>query len=249
MLQRESTTAVTRFPKLTHYLETTALASLVALLSACGSPEEEGSHALSNKVFVLQIASSNWTKPNKAEQISDYIPQFVIKFEEGSADAMPYTLASAKNGAQDPCGPTVTGTTSVTPFGLGPVELPLHLVHPTEPYAANTTVHGFTLTNVIPDGTTVAQGQLNAVVDIRDVYKLFLQLGFAGKPPENPDIVCKEFEKQTDQAGTSCGPCADQQPYCLPLEAQYLSATETNIAVGPIGADVLTTNPACAATP
>lgn len=225
---------------------------LLGLAGACGTPDdEESNHALSNKGFLLTIETSNWTKPPMAEQISDYIPQFVVKFGEGSASSMPYVLASSKNGAQDPCGPTVSGTTTVEPFGLGPVEFPLHLVHPdtTKNLTANTTVHGFTLTDVIPDGATLAQGSLTANVDIRQVYKLFTMIGIGGQSPDNPEVVCNQFQAEADQAGTTCGPCSDGQPYCLPLQADFLSATETPMAIGPIGVEVLTTNPSCAATP
>ncbi len=79
---------------------------------------------------------------------------------------------------------------------------------------------------------------------------MFTQLGgLGGGSPENPDIVCAEFADNADQAGTSCGNCADGQPYCLPLQADFLSATETPMAINAIAADVLTTNASCAATP
>lgn len=235
-----------------------ACASLAGLVSGCGAPEENSSHALSNKAFLLQVATNNWTKPPMAMQISNYIPAFVIKFGQGSGTDMPYILASSKDGLQDPCGPTVEGVTKVEPFGLGPVEFPLHLVHPdaAKMLSANTTVHDFALTNVIPDGATAADGSLSAIVDIRDVYKLFTQLGGLGgnSSPDNPDVVCNAF-KANDQAMTSCEEClgrvagAPAGAYCLALQADYLSATETTMTIGPIAADVLTTNSACSATP
>jgi hypothetical protein len=227
---------------------------LPTLVGSCGTPEEE-SHPLSNKGFVLEVATNNWTKPPMAKQISNYIPQFVIKFGEGSATNMPFTLATSKNGAQDPCGPTVTGTTKVEPFALGPVELPIHPVHPeaSKMLSANTSAHNFALTDVIPDGATAAEGTLTALVDIRDVYKLFTQLGAGGGSPASPDIVCEAF-KDAEEAMTSCEECTGKFPgavagaYCLQLQADYLSATETSMPISEIASDVLTT-PACAATP
>lgn len=226
-------------------------------LTACGVAEEQKVHPLSNKTFVLQVATNNWTKPPMATQISNYIPELVIKFGQGSGTQMPYTLASARNGGQDPCGPTVLGVTTVEPFGLGPVELPLHLVHPeaSPMLVANTTVHEFVLTNVIPQGATVADGSLVAVVDVREVYTLFTQIGGLGgnSSPENPDVVCNAL-KSHDGAHTSCQECAGLSthapagPYCLSLQADYLSATETSMAIAPIKSDVLTKS-ACLAGP
>ncbi len=37
--------------------------ALLALAAACGTPEEEGNHALSNKGFLLKVETANWTKP------------------------------------------------------------------------------------------------------------------------------------------------------------------------------------------
>jgi hypothetical protein len=126
------------------------------------------------------------------------------------------------------CNPTthVPATSNPYPgFSLGPVELPIYLKHPVQEASARATAHQFTMTNVLlPDGMTEGSGTLSAILDAREVYPVFPQLGVGA----DGDKMC---EYLANNAIDTCMPCSDGLPYCLTLTASYLGASVAPITL------------------
>lgn len=219
---------------------TWGLAALTCLAAAgCGTPddEENGAHPWANQTFLLNLPEDSWTKPDAGSVLEGFVPQFLLGFGEAMGDTLPVTLGTAVNGVQDPCGPTLqtTAQATVPGFSLGPVTLPIQVDHkdPNEMITVNGTIRNLVMTDIMPEAGGGETSQLTAEADLRELYPLF-QAGFG--PAMDAAQACGAFgEKAT------CEPCAsDQEPYCLVLQANYLSAEPFAGTVTPIDASVLT---------
>jgi len=199
-----------------------------AMLSvSCSSDDDDDtteSPSWVGQTFVLNVPAASWYEPEGiSSDLGGFVPQFAIQINGESGGNLDVMLGTADaTGAQEMCNPTTTttATASYPNVQIGPVDFPIYLKHAREDIAVNATVYGLTITNVLPDGDTVATaGELVATLDTRDVHSMFTLLG------DNPtaDDVCNALGNM----GISCEPCpADQQVYCLTMKARRLGATE-----------------------
>ena len=204
----------------------------------CGDGGEEKSSndlAWVGHTYLLQTTAGNWVEPSGiGGDIAPYVPRFLIQVESGSGNSMNLVLGAATAaGAQEMCNPTTSATATVSypDSVIGPVDFPAYLVNPADEHNAtdiitNPVIADLTLTNVLPDGDTPAEaGLINAVMDARQVAKMFTQLG------DNPteETVCTAV-----QSYAPCVACRDGLPWCLPLKATRVGATEVNLGLTPI---------------
>lgn len=209
-------------------------------LVACGDPnggDDGGAHPWANQTYILTLAEHTWTKPEAGDILENFVPQFLLSFGEANGDTLSVTLGTAIDSVQDPCGPTVqtTANAAVPAFALGPTSLPIQVDHKDtdKMITVNATIRNLVLSNVIPEGAAEAMGQMTAEVDLRDLYPLFT-VGFG--PAMSAEEACGVFEGRA-----VCEPCStDQQPVCLQLLAEYLSAEPFAGTVQPIDPAVLT---------
>jgi hypothetical protein len=123
------------------------------------------------------------------------------------------------------CNPTshlTAGAAAYPGFALGPVDLPIYLKHPVQQESARATAYQFTLSNVLLPGS----GTLSAILDAREIYPVFPQLG----PTATADDLCEHVVNNNID---TCEPCpgAPDQVYCLTLSASYLGAPAAAITL------------------
>jgi hypothetical protein len=230
----------------------TACFPAILTLAACGGGGGGGTPSKDapwiGNTYVLAIPDGNWSKPpNIGSDVGAFVPQFLIGVSQGSGNTITVTLGTAASGVQDAAANAPQDTCNVTTVipgvdGSGYPNatitadaLPLRIVNTafTPPVVVDTTVRNFTLTNVLPNGsTTMKMGSLSAVLDISELYPLFNQIPASSR---TPDGVCGVLQTE---ANTSCAACPTTgQPYCLTLEAVQLGAVESTTALMPIASN------------
>ena len=219
---------------------------LVALLpwSASCSGEAE-TNPWVGQTYLLEIPSTRWSEPPElGTEIGEFVPQFVLDVQSSSGTTLDVMVGTAKDGQQQMCNPTahLEGTSAAPPeVQIGPGEFPIYLRNEDHDITVNATVHDLTITNVLPDGETLAEeGELQAVMDVRELYPMFVLL-----MSPTPDRVCTAME---DVVG-GCEPCPhDGETYCLTIKATYLGATQlTDFALEPV--DASSVDASCQDTP
>ena len=219
----------------------TVLLSTISGLAACGggssSPQpsdagKTGSSQWVGKTFLLDtpaIGESNWTEPSGfGSDIGSYVPQFLIGVEAGSGDALTITLATATAGVQDPCNVTTPVTSSGAEYPNSLIQataVPVIIMNTKTLAKVPATVHNFTLKNVLPGASAATNGELDATVDVADLYSLFY--AFGANPTK--DSVCSPTDstKGLPAFGVNCETCPQQNggSYCLTLQAVQIGAT------------------------
>jgi hypothetical protein len=199
--------------------------STLAFLAGCG----DHTPAWAGKTFLLKVPAANWSMPRGiGGDIGAFVPDFLIRVDGGSGDDLKVTLATAPAPAdvQDPCNPTsglmVSAATYPNSQIVAPA-LPMRLVDTENSIIVNTTIHDFTLTDLLPPAM---EGTLTATVDVSEVYPLFTLI-----PNATKESVCTQLEA----FGAPCAICAfSNQPYCLTLQAVQLGATPVPTTVSPL---------------
>lgn len=214
-----------------------ALCLLLPLLTACGGDDggggDEPGGSFAGQTYLLVIGAGDFGPGIGTELNIDAVPEFALKVD-GSGTTYDVTIGTGYTPdggvwAQDMCNPTthVPATSNPYPgFSLGPVELPIYLKHPVQDASARATAHQFTMTNVLlPEGMTEGSGTLSAILDAREIYPVFPQLGVGA----DADKMCEYLVNNNID---TCMPCpGDSQPYCLTLTASYLGAPDAAITL------------------
>lgn len=212
-------------------LSMTVLALPILGAAACGS-DMPGSERWMGKTFLLDVPAANWVQPSMAgRDIGDFVPQFLIGIQAGTAGNMAITIAPANDGAQDHCSPTTQVTSSGARYPgveiLAP-QFPLRIVHPTQPITVNTTIHDFSIVDVLPGDAPAEEGTMTAIVDIAEIYPLFTLI-----PNVTKEAVCMQLQT----FGSPCEVCSfNGQAFCLTIRAVQLGATQTPAPVAPLAA-------------
>jgi len=90
---------------------------------------------------------------------------------------------------------------------------------------------------LLPADSAAKVGELDATVDLGELYKLFYLV-----PNATPDAVCQTL----NQAGVPCDVCAfNQQPYCLTLQASQIVASKSAATITPLADSVIASDPSC----
>lgn len=203
-------------------------------------PVDEDLNPWEDQTFVLTIRSGSWSEPpGVGADIDPFVPDFVLSVGSVYGGSLEVTIGTAVGGQQDFCNPTVRvlADAMYPNLSIGPIEFSLHIAHVNEPVQVSTTVHAFTLTNVLPEGDSPAEaGELGGVLDMRDLYPLFTALA-----DPSPDVVCDAISAAL---GSDCQACpTDGESYCLTVRAGNLGAEVAQTALEPIGPDELA--PSC----
>jgi hypothetical protein len=199
---------------------------LVGLLVGCGSSSTSApSDAWVGKTFMLDtpaLPKTYWVKPSGfGSDIGAYVPQFLIGVEKGTGDNLTINLAAAQDGVQDLC----VKTTQVTASGahypnieIVAADFPMRIYDSHALTYVSTTGRDVTFKNLLPGNTDPSIAELDATLDVAELYPLFWQI-----PDATKDSVCATFASY----GVSCATCSfDNQPYCLSIEAVQVSTTQ-----------------------
>jgi hypothetical protein len=216
---------------------TALLLSSLCVLAACGSNTSSNQASKwIGKTYLLDtpnIPVANWTKPKDIGQgVGSYVPQFFINVAAGSGSDLQITLATGYDGKQDLCSVTTQLTASGASYPniqIGASAVPMRIVetNPTRAKTVPTTIHDLVLKNILPSDTDATDGELDATVDIAELYPLF----YLVPDPRNKDTVCATFESNSSGKVT-CQTCSfNSQPYCLGLTAVQIGASETSTTV------------------
>ncbi len=214
------------FSRLRCPLNWMALALLPVAPAACGGG---GEASWDGQTYLLDISPLNWASPPSiGGDIGGFVPQFLFMVEPGAGDELSVLVATAVEGAQDPCNPTTRLTTSAStrPYStLTATTFPMRIVNPDGPVTVNATIHDLTFTNVLPGGNA-GDGQVIATADIAEIYPLFTLI-----PGATKDSVCQEL----NEFGAPCETCAfSGQASCLTITAVQIDSTSTSAAIVPI---------------
>jgi hypothetical protein len=161
------------------------------------------------------------------------VPQFLIGVAADSGNDLTITLATAIDGAQDMCTPTKQVTASGAKYpniDISAPSFPIHISVTSGKQAAQveTTVHNFVLKDVLPGLSSNATSELDAVIDLAEMYPLFLQILESKRTKEE---VCSELAAMTNNE-TACELCDfNQQTFCLTLQAVQISAKEVGTTI------------------
>jgi len=209
--------------------------------SSSGTPDASGSASVwLGKTYLLDnpnFAAANWTMPaGFGADIGAYVPQFLIGVAAGSGSDLTITIATASGGAQDLCNVTTQVSASGASYPDIKITLPtfpMRIVdsNPAHAKVVQTTGHDVILTNVLPGDKPAMDGQLDATMDISELYPLFYQI-----PNPTPATVCSTFKSL---GGIDCETCSfdpNQQPYCLTLQAVQIGATLASTQITPVSA-------------
>jgi hypothetical protein len=193
---------------------------LALSLFACGGDdgdEPESASSLAGKIFILEIPRNNWTEPRDVgRDIGDFVPQFALEVVSDSGGSLAVNLGTARGGTQDTC--TATQQVSATSAQLGPLNLPIHLVHTNADVRVNATAYNLTMRNVLPGDSPATMGELTTTMDMRELYPMFTLI-----PEPSPDNVCMALTMIEE----TCEPCpTDGATYCLSIKAERAGAVE-----------------------
>jgi hypothetical protein len=191
-------------------------------LVSCGSDEPKG-QAWVGKTFLLDtpaISNSRWKKPVAlGPTLINYAPQFLFAVTAGADDELAVTIATAQEGVQDPCTPTVQATTrrAEYPNSTLPVSaFPMHIVSrdPTRPGQWSQTVHDVAFKDVLPGLPSAASARMDAIIDF-------------------DETVCAAM----NQGGVPCELCPwSGEHLCQSVEAVETTTREIGIPITPITA-------------
>ena len=190
------------------------------------------------KTFLIDtpnVSSDNWTKPPApvGATVGADVPQFLIGVAAGSGNDLTITLSTAINGVQDMCTPTTQVTASGAKFpnvDISAPNFPIHIsvISAKQTAQALTTVHNFVLKDVLPGLSSNATSELDAVIDLAEMYPLFLLIPESKRTKEE---VCSELAAMTNNE-TACEQCEfNQQTFCLTLQAVQISAKEVGTTI------------------
>jgi hypothetical protein len=200
-----------------------------ALLCAagCGPGNSEETSPWEEHTYVLTIPATAWSPPVGGD-ITPFVPHFAIRVERSSGDELDVLMGAVNaEGQQEPCNPTTAvkaASKSDGGFALGPVDVPVYLKHGDAEVIAS--IYDLKMTAVLPDGAEPAQeGTFAGTLDFREVYGLFVLLS-----NPTPDGVCSGVQVVQVQ----CGPCRDEEPYCVTLTAEEVGTTESGTSIQPI---------------
>lgn len=213
---------------------------LLPLLTACGGEDgggedNGGGDSFAGQTYLLRLNPGEFDPGIGQEIDRKAFPEFAIKVD-GAPDAYAVTIGTGytpEGGtwAQEMCNPTshLTASPADYPgFALGPVDLPIYLRHPVQEASARATARQFTLSNVLlPDGVLEGNGSLSAILDAREIYPVFPQLGINA----DQDDLCSHVANNNID---TCKPCpgTPDQVYCLHLSATgYLGAPAADITL------------------
>ena len=228
----------------------TVLLSTISGFAACGGGSSNPSTSTNTstntttasqwigKTFLLDtpnVDSSKWTAPPDpvGASVGGYVPQFLIGVAAGSGSDLSITLATATNGAQDMCTPTKQVTASGAKYpniDISALSFPIHISVTSGKQTAQveTTVHNFVLKDVLPGLSSNATSELDAVIDLAEMYSLFLQIPESKRTKEE---VCSELAGMTNNE-TTCEQCDfNQQNFCMTLQGVQISATEVGTTI------------------
>lgn len=202
--------------------------------------------------YLLTVPVNNWATPrNVGGEIGAYVPQFVIAVDSRMGNVANLSLGTASAGMQDMCGPTAAATTAATAVypqsQIGPINLPMHLIKTNPDTGAqeaivHATAYNFTLSNALPGDGNAKDGQLDATMDIREIYPMFTQLS----ADPTPEKVCNALESGFEAPCQACP--SDGQVWCLSLQALGLEAALANLTLQPVDPSVVTSDVNCAPT-
>jgi hypothetical protein len=219
------------------------LIPVIGAIASCGNGDS-GPH-WAGKTYLLDtpaVSPANWTKPkNVGGDIGGYVPQFLMGVEAGAGSALTITLTTAFDGKQDMCNPTTQVTASAANYPSSQIlvpSFPIHIIDPSVDHPANvhSTAHDVLFKDVLPGDSAAKVGELDATVDLAELYKLFYLV-----PNATPDIVCSTLSAQ---GGVPCEVCAfNQLQYCLTLQASQIVATQTTATITPLALSAL--DPSC----
>jgi hypothetical protein len=219
------------------------LVSVVGALSACGGNSSSGPNWVGKTYLLDYVPAANWTKPKGVgSDVGAYVPQFLIGVAAGTGSDLAITLTTAMDGSQDMCNPTTQVTVSGANYPSSEISvpsLPIHVVDTdsAHPASVHSTAHDFLLKDVLPADSAAKVGELDATVDLGELYKLFYLV-----PNATPDAVCQTL----NQAGVPCDVCAfNQQPYCLTLQASQIVASKSAATITPLADSVIASDPSC----
>jgi hypothetical protein len=168
------------------------------------------------------------------KQLAKFIPNFLLKVKSATADKVQLTLAPAvkqtKPPKQDGCNVTVEASATVSMYPriqIGPMDLPLYVTNTPEgeaPLTARITVREFSLSDILPKGGTSSEtGAFSALVDIREVAPLLLNMeGLT--PPQICNVIKSNYTAE-------CAPCPDSEFLCLLFQADDFGAVDADTDV------------------
>lgn len=208
---------------------------LLAWVTACGGDDgggaadaNGGGDSFAGQTYLLSIGAGDWGPGIGQALDAEAVPEFALEVD-GAPEAYDVTIGTGyipeEGGAwqQELCNPTSHWPAKSDPypgFALGPIDLPMYFRHPIQEASAKATAYQFSMTNLLlPEGVSATSGTLSAIVDAREIYPVFPQLG----PGANQDDLCAYVLNNDID---TCKPCpgAPDQVYCLTLTASYLGA-------------------------
>ena len=202
------------------------LAVLLPLVGACaGCGGDSGPHWV-GKTYLLDapaFSAGKWTKPPKfGADIGGYVPQFLFGVAAGAGGDLAITVATSYAGVQDACNPTTPVTSSGADYPklqISAHTFPMRVLDSQKGTMVPATARDLIFKDVLPGDSAAKTGELDATVDVRDLYSLFHLI--SDNP--TPDMVCSTFLSYN----VPCDVCAlDGQQYCLTLQAQAIGATQ-----------------------
>ena len=212
--------------------------AVLTVALGCGNGSPAGSPWVGHTYLVTPADPYTYlTKPSSstiAKTLANFIPNFLLQVNGVSGSQFAITIAPAKKQTnppeQDLCNVSVDVDATMSSYQkiqIGPTDLPIYITNSPEdkpPVTAKTTVRELSLSDVLPNGSTVSEtGKFSALVDAREVNTLItIQEGLSGEQ------VCNLMK---DSFATDCVPCPDSQILCLQFEAEALGATETETNV------------------
>jgi hypothetical protein len=181
--------------------------------------------------FTYLSSPSNRTA---AEQLADFVPNFLLKVTSASADKVTVVIAPAKKQTnppeQDLCNVTVNAVATVSSYPkmqIGPIDFPLYITNPPtgeDAITAHVTVHEFSFADILPRGSQVSEaGKFSALVDAREIMPLVRAM-----QGQSAESLCAAMKQSF---ATECVTCPDSQVLCLHLEAADFGADETTVDV------------------
>jgi hypothetical protein len=204
--------------------------STVGVVAGCGSSSSPSSADWVGKTYLLDtpaLTAAHWTKPQGfGGDIGAYVPQFLLGVEAGTGGDLTITLTSALAGAQDPCNLTTQVTASGASYpniDIVAPSLPIRIYDSHKGTYVPSTARNVAFKSIFPAGAPAKEGELDATVDVAELYSLFYQI-----PDATKETVCAQFASYS----VPCETCAfNSQPYCLTLQAVQIGAT---VAATPI---------------
>jgi hypothetical protein len=216
------------------FLRILLLFPVAASLLGCGSDEPK-EPAWVGKTYLLDtpaISDARWKKPvGLGPSIINYAPQFLFAVAAGTGDALAVTVATAQEGVQDPCTPTVQATIARSEFPNSVVSVPAFSIHivssdPTHPGQWQTTLHDVAFQDVLPGLPSAATAQFSAILDFAELYRIMA-------PEGSKEATCAAMET----GGVPCEICPwNGERFCQSVEAIEVTTQETAISITPITA-------------